>query len=105
MVEFRKLISEPSVFLLIFISLLLIKLTFPKDLGNEIITIYGTMLFGGYILWSFGSDVRNQSGNTAQALLYALIALGILFAGYQFTQFLFKQSVFPLQATEQQVTQ
>lgn len=101
----RKLTSEPAIFLLIFISLLLIKLTFEKDLGTEIITIYGTMLVGDYILWAFGSDVKSYSGNSASALLYAGIAFGGLFILYSIVQFMFRQSILPVTATEQQLSQ
>lgn len=105
--QIRKLTSEPSIFLLIFISLLLIKLTFEKDLGTEIISIYGLMFAGDLALFLLfkESDVRSISGDTAQALLYAGIALVMLFALFQVVNIVFRQSILPIQATQQQLSQ
>lgn len=103
--QFTRLTKEPAVFLLIFISLLLIKLTFDKELGTEIITIYATMLLGDFILFGFNSEVRSVSGNSAQSLLYAGAGLLGLFVLYQVVQFFFRQSVLPVEASTQQLSQ
>ena len=103
--EIRKLTSEPSIFLLIFLSLLLIKLTTNRELGTEIISVYGLMLIGDYLLFNFGSDVRSQSGNTGQSLLYAGIALVVMFGLYQGVIYALRQSILPIPATQSQLTQ
>ena len=103
--QLQRLTSEPAVFLLIFISLLLIKLTTNKELGTELVSVYGLMLIGDFLLFSFGSDIESQSGNTAQALLYAGISLVVLFVMFQVVIYIFRQSVLPIPATEQQLTQ
>ena len=103
--EIKRLTSEPAVFLLIFLSLLLIKLLTPKELGTEIISVYGLMLLGDFLLFSFGSDIRSQSGNTAQSLLYAGISLVVLFGLYQGVIYTLRQSILPISATQAQLTQ
>ena len=104
--QIRKLTSEPAVFLLIFTSLLLFRLTFNKELANDIITIFGFMLIGDFILFQLGqNDIRSVSGNTGQSIINATIALGVLFGLYQVVNFTLRQSVLPLDATSTQLQQ
>ena len=102
----KRLTSEPAVFLLIFTSLLLFRLTFNKELANDIITIFGFMLIGDFILFQIGqSDIRSVSGNTPTAVFHASIALVVLFVLYQLVNVVMRQSVLPLGASEQQLSQ
>lgn len=103
--DIKKLTSEPAVFLLIFISLLLFRLTFNKELATDIITIFGFMLAGDFILWSIGSEVQSVSGNSAEALLWAGGSLVVLFLLYQFVNIIFRQSILPISASEAQLSQ
>lgn len=68
------------------------------------------MFIGDFILWYFqnegiGSNIEGQSGNTAQALLYAGISLVVMFVLYQGVIYIFRQSVIQIQSTETQLTQ
>lgn len=103
----RKLTSEPTVFLVIGLSLVLIVTLFNDELGTQIFKIYGAILLLDFIIFTLfqDSDVRSISGNSAQALLYAGIALVGMFVLYQFVQFMFRQSILPIEATQAQLTQ
>lgn len=98
----RKLTSEPALIVLILTSLILFKLTFEKDIGTELITIYLTMEvlnLAVYILDNIGatnSEVRSVSGNSTESLLWAGGALVGFLALYGFVNYLFRQSVLPL---------
>lgn len=64
------------------------------------------MLVGDFILWSINqNDIRSVSGNSGEALLWAGVSLVVLFVLYQLVNTLFRQSVLPLSATEQQLSQ
>ena len=84
--QFQKLTSEPAVFLLLLISLLLLQFILPRDVASQIANIYGLMFIGDYVLWSLGSDIKPQSGNSAKSLLHAGIAFAVLFMLYGFVQ-------------------
>src|SRR3990167_5010502 len=84
--QLQRLTSEPAVFLLLLISLLLLQFILPRDIASQIANIYGLMFIGDYVLWSLGSDIKPQSGNSAKSLLYAGIAFAVLFMLYGFVQ-------------------
>lgn len=73
----RKITSEPSLIIIILISLLLFKTTFEKEIGTEIISIYGWMaviILVMYVLKKNGtitSQITQKEGNSAESLLWA----------------------------------
>ena len=103
----RKLTSEPAVFFLISLSLVLIVTLFNEELGTQIFKIYGALLILDLIIHLLfpNIEVKSVSGNTATALLYAGIAFAGLYILYGVVQFMFRQSVLPVTATEQQLAQ
>src|SRR3990167_1146717 len=107
----RKITSEPSILIIILASLVLFKTTFEKEIGTEIVTIYLTMAvlaLAVYFLKREGTiqtELRQVPGNTPKSLAYAGGALVGFTLLYQVVNSLFRQSILPIQATTEQLSQ
>ena len=107
----QRITSEPSVIIIILISLILFKTTFEKEAGTEIVTIYLTMIvavLAVYLLRKNGtirSEIGQVSGNSWQSLLYAGGALVGFTALYSLVNNFLRQSVLPITVTQNELSQ
>ena len=110
-IRVERLTSEISVILLLSISLVLFKTTFETAIGTEIATIYyGMLIFVGFTYFArnqgiITTEYKPISGNSGKSLLWAGGAIIAFTALYSIMNTLFRQSVLPVTATNEQLSQ
>jgi len=107
----KRLTSEPTLLIIILTSFILFKTTFEKEVGTEIIAIYIPMAILSLAIFLFKqqgvitTQIKPVTGNSAQSLLSSGIAIIGFTALYSLVNNLFRQSVLPIQATSEQLSQ